>query len=221
MYFIAPWLIAYNNKYGKNVLVLIFTEKIVTADSGVVLEQRFIACILASAFLCALPPPPADSQVRSINFVGFFACFHRYVSCLWNRRLNWLNDRTLPFTLSSAEAPAGYPYKNSNNRKNRKRSGDDGKREKVCSLFLSPQPPHNTTRPLGRRELPSRESRVPIKPEKPRQQTLLFCIDSSIQCGLWVNYLTHLAVTFVHQMLVKKQVTSLGMHLIFLLYFIL
>ena len=58
-------------------------------------------------------------------------------------------------TLSSAEAPANYPY--SNNRKNRKGAGDDGKREKAgasllsfpfpsCperSLFLSPQPPHN------------------------------------------------------------------------------
>ena len=91
-----------NNKYGENVLVLIFTEKIVTADSGGVLERRFIACILASAFLCALPPPPADSQVRSINFVGFFACFHRYVNCLWNRRLDWLNDRTL-LSLSPAQ----------------------------------------------------------------------------------------------------------------------
>ena len=29
-------------------------------------------------------------------------------------------------SLSSAEAPAGYPYKNSSNRKNRKRAGDDG-----------------------------------------------------------------------------------------------
>ena len=72
-------------------------------------------------------------------------------------------------SLSSAEALAGYPYyiyKNSNNRKNRKRAGDDRKREKAgasllsfpfpwClarSLFLSPQPPHNTKRPLGRRE---------------------------------------------------------------------
>ena len=72
-------------------------------------------------------------------------------------------------SLSSAEAPAGYPYyiyKNSNNRKNRKRAGDDRKGEKAgasllsfpfpwClarSLFLSPQPPHNTKRPLGRRE---------------------------------------------------------------------
>ena len=27
MYFIALWLIAYNNKYGKNVLLLIFTNK--------------------------------------------------------------------------------------------------------------------------------------------------------------------------------------------------
>ena len=72
-------------------------------------------------------------------------------------------------SLSSAEALAGYPYyiyKNSNNGKNRKRARDDGKREKAgasllsfpfpwClarSLFLSPQPPHNTKRPLGRRE---------------------------------------------------------------------
>ena len=31
-------------------------------------------------------------------------------------------------SLSSAEAPAGYPYKNINNRENRKRVGDDGKR---------------------------------------------------------------------------------------------
>ena len=27
MYFIALWLIAYNNKYGENVLLLIFTNK--------------------------------------------------------------------------------------------------------------------------------------------------------------------------------------------------
>ena len=68
--------------------------------------------------------------------------------------------------LSSAEAPARYPYKISNNRKNRKRAGEDGKRDKAgtsllsfpflpCparSLFLSPQPPHNTKRPLRRTE---------------------------------------------------------------------
>ena len=56
--------------------------------------------------------------------------------------------------LSSAEASAGYP----DQKKNRKRAGDDGKRERAgasllsspfpsCparSLFLSPQPPHNT-----------------------------------------------------------------------------
>ena len=57
-------------------------------------------------------------------------------------------------TLSSAEAPAGYPHQNINNRKNRKRAGDDGNRE-TCperSLFLSPQPPHNTKRPLRRGE---------------------------------------------------------------------
>ena len=71
-------------------------------------------------------------------------------------------------SLSSAEAPAGYPYyiyKNCNNGKNRKRARDDGKREKAGAsllsfpshrasraVFLSPQPPHNTKKPLGRRE---------------------------------------------------------------------
>ena len=74
--------------------------------------------------------------------------------------LNGLWTAGLPhITLSSAEAPAGYPHQNINNRKNRKRAGDDGKRETAgalsllsspfpsCparSLFLSPQPPHNT-----------------------------------------------------------------------------
>ena len=45
-------------------------------------------------------------------------------------------------TLSSAEVPAGYPYKNSNNLRNRKHAGDDGKREKagkgISSLFPLP-----------------------------------------------------------------------------------
>ena len=40
---------------------------------------------------------------------------------------------------SSAEAPAGYPNKNSNNRKNRKRAGYDGKRAEA-SLLSSPFP---------------------------------------------------------------------------------
>ena len=67
--------------------------------------------------------------------------------------------------LSSAEAPVGYPYKNSNNRKNIKRAEEDGKRKKAGSsllsfpfpscparcLFLSPQLPHNTKWPLRRR----------------------------------------------------------------------
>ena len=71
-------------------------------------------------------------------------------------------------SLSSAEAPAGYPYyiyKNSNDRKNSKRAGDDKKGEKAGAsllsfpshrasraVFLSPQPPHNTKKPVGRRE---------------------------------------------------------------------
>ena len=36
-------------------------------------------------------------------------------------------------TLPPAEAPAGYPNKNSNNKKNRKRAGNDGKREFVSA----------------------------------------------------------------------------------------
>lgn len=46
-------------------------------ESVFVADKRFIACVLASAFLCAVPPPPVDAQVRSINFNNFFACFHR------------------------------------------------------------------------------------------------------------------------------------------------
>ena len=64
--------------------------------------------------------------------------------------------------LSSAEAPARYPYKNSNNRKNRKRAGSDGKREKARSVFLSPQPPQNTMIPLRRKEMWNHEIRLSI-----------------------------------------------------------
>ena len=90
------------------------------------------------------------------------------VSSDWKSKVwNYLHS------LSSAEAPAGYPYKNSNNRKNRKRAGHDGKREKASLLSspfpscparspraLSPQPPHNTMKTndgefLG---IPKRES---------------------------------------------------------------
>ena len=48
------------------------------AESVVAVDKRFIACVLASAFLCCLPPPPPDALVRSLNFNNFFACFHRY-----------------------------------------------------------------------------------------------------------------------------------------------
>ena len=44
---------------------------------------------------------------------------------VWNRVRIWRTGRHTPSTLSCAEAPAGYPYKNSDNRKNRKRAGDD------------------------------------------------------------------------------------------------
>jgi len=54
----------------------------IVSESAGVLDRRFIACVLASAFLCALPPPPDGTQVRSINFVHLFACFHRYAFCV-------------------------------------------------------------------------------------------------------------------------------------------
>ena len=47
--------------------------------------------------------------------------------------------------LSSAEAPVGYPYKNSNNRKNTKRAEEDGKRKKAGSSLLS-SPSHRAPR---------------------------------------------------------------------------
>ena len=42
---------------------------------------------------------------------------------------------------SSAEAPASYPNKNSNNKKNAKREGDDGKRETGFSFYPSDRAP--------------------------------------------------------------------------------
>ena len=36
------------------------------------------------------------------------------------------------WSLTSAEVPAGYPYKNSNNPKKKKQAGDDGKRKIFC-----------------------------------------------------------------------------------------
>ena len=68
-----------------------------------------------------------------------------------------------PPVLSSAEAPAGFPNKNSNNRKIESARGTMGRgkrRERsfpfpscpARSLFLSPQPPYYTKRPLRKRE---------------------------------------------------------------------
>ena len=70
-------------------------------------------------------------------------------------------------SLSSAEAPARYPYKNSNNGKIERARGTMGRgkrREGLSSFFplpivpralsfFSPQPPHNTRRTLRRRQL--------------------------------------------------------------------
>ena len=64
--------------------------------------------------------------------------------------------------LPSAEAPAGYPCKNSPYRKNRKRAGDDGKREKAHSaprfIFLFLQLPHNTNWTVRGRETTSHKT---------------------------------------------------------------
>ena len=55
-------------------------------------------------------------------------------------------DVLLTNPLSSAEAPAGYPFKDSNNRKNRKRAWDDGKREKAGDSL---SPSHRAPRALS------------------------------------------------------------------------
>ena len=60
------------NQIGFFVLFFLFAESVIAVD------KRFIACVLASAFLCCLPPPPPDALMRSLNFNNFFACFHRY-----------------------------------------------------------------------------------------------------------------------------------------------
>ena len=54
------------------------------------------------------------------------------------------------YTLSSAEAPAGYPYKNSTNNKNWKRAGDDGMR---ALLFFLPSAPQHKEAYMWREEL--------------------------------------------------------------------
>ena len=55
--------------------------------------------------------------------------------------------------LSSAEAPAGYPLQNKIIEKLESARGMMGRAKNPArSLFLSLQPPHNTKRPLRRRE---------------------------------------------------------------------
>ena len=49
--------------------------------------------------------------------------------------------------------PLGIPIKIAIIRKNRKRAGSDGKREKARSVFLSRQPSRNSKMPLRRREM--------------------------------------------------------------------
>ena len=77
-------------------------------------------------------------------FVFFIACCYAFV--LLERQNFLFHDETN--ALSSAEAPAGYPYNNSNNRKkNRKRAGNEGKREKAAAFF-SLSPSHRAQRAL-------------------------------------------------------------------------
>ena len=57
---------------------------------------------------------------------------------VWNRVRIWRTGQYTPSTLSSTEAPAGYPYKNSNNLKNRKRGG---RLFPARSLFFLPSLP--------------------------------------------------------------------------------
>lgn len=73
-FFIFEWHGHYpsQNQIGFFVYFFLFAESVMAVD------KRFIACVLASAFLCCLPPPPPDALVRSLNFNNFFACFHRY-----------------------------------------------------------------------------------------------------------------------------------------------
>ena len=86
------------------------------------------------------------------------------------RRLNWaLKTKFKAFArknepVFSAEAPAGYPNKNSNNRKTESARGTMGRGKKprffsfpfplspACLLFPFLQPPYDTKRPLRRRE---------------------------------------------------------------------
>lgn len=85
------------------------------AESGVVLDRKFIACVLASAFLCTLPPPPHDSQVRSINFISFFACFHRYVFQVIADDVHNKTDSCVCFSVCAWHFHGAWPRRNFTN----------------------------------------------------------------------------------------------------------
>ncbi|EDO46111.1 predicted protein [Nematostella vectensis] len=46
-------------------------------ESSVPLNRNFISAVLASGFLCSLPPTPEESSTRTLNFANFFSYFHR------------------------------------------------------------------------------------------------------------------------------------------------
>ena len=119
---------------------------VVVFVSSVVKIARLFLVLISSA---------VNSRTSLILINTIESCWPPCASLL----LTWLS--------SPQRLPLGIAYENNNNRKNRKRAGDDGKREKAGTaflsshfqwfsahfLFLSPQPPHNTKRPLRRRKL--------------------------------------------------------------------
>ena len=68
-----------------------------------------------------------------------------------SRKRSFSLSRTL-LPLSSVEAPAGYPYKNSNNRNEKKEKAREGIQNGCALSFPFDKPFHNTKRLLRRRE---------------------------------------------------------------------
>ena len=103
--------------------------------------------------------------------------------------------------------PLGIPIKTAVTEKNRKHLGDNRNREKVgafslspshlcpaLSIFLSPQPPHNTKRPLQRREHRGRGSA--FKWNGPTEGLVIISIQGHFNTSLFsqgVNSFTYLA----------------------------
>ena len=106
-----------------------------------------------------------------------FSEYWRWVPCL----VKGVDQNTFDAILwlsPPQRLPLGIPTKIAIIEKNRKRAGHDGKREKswpARSLFLSPQPPHNTKRPVRRRE-------------NFWQERILFCLRLSTKGKLFMQW---------------------------------